>query len=205
MVALSHQPCADCGAMPCAWLGFHQEWMFGILWAVTPVGCPKTHWLMGSSTHGAHPAACDYGAGNKQDDNLIYHVFGLRTGAAEYDSPFLTRFLFVVLLPHPFARREQKIQLAKIKMRFVKQDGMWPWEFELFHIIFFYQNEGGLKCSMKVVLGPSSAAWTPVPCELDWHIWAGMRWWLLMRAGEGPDCSSFVPSAFLLSHLRNDM
>lgn len=97
--------------------------MFGILWAVTPVGCPKTHWLMGSSTHGAHPTACDYGAGNKQDDNVIYHVFGLRTGAAEYDSPFLTRFLLVVLLPHPFARREQKIQLAKIKMRFVKQDG----------------------------------------------------------------------------------
>lgn len=62
---------------------------------------------MGSSTHGAHPAACDYGAGNKQDDNLIYHVFGLRTGAAEYDSPFLTRFLFVVLWPHPFARKTE--------------------------------------------------------------------------------------------------
>lgn len=36
-----------------------------------------------SSARGAHPAACDYGAGNKQDDKLIYHVFGLRTGAAE--------------------------------------------------------------------------------------------------------------------------
>ena len=41
---------------------------------------------------------------------------------------------------------------------------------------------------MEVVLGTSSAVWTPVPCELDWHSWAGMGWGLLIAAGEDTDC-----------------